>query len=84
MTQLRKGATIGSRDETGIDHLVQTSVADCRASAAHASRAQLIAAHRWCERNPTGQKTRKKVLAIALRKRIANDELEQVRKGGRR
>lgn len=51
-----------------IDTIIKTSVEDARSACLHASREQLIAAHRWCEANPAGQKTRKEVIAAALRR----------------
>jgi hypothetical protein len=89
---LRKGATVAGRDTKPltlkpndpraipeeIRFLIATSTEDCRSGAAHATRAQLIEAHRWCERHPEGQKTRKEILAQALRKRQATAETERV------
>jgi hypothetical protein len=66
-----------------IRFLIDTSVTDCRSACVHATREQLIDAHRWCERNPDGQKSRKEVIATALRKREVTAETERNLKGGR-
>lgn len=98
MANLRKGATVAGRDtkslnlkpndpraiDESIRFLIATSTEDCRSAAIHATRAQLIEAHRWCERHPEGQKTRKEILAAALRKRSLTAEAEREMKGGRR
>lgn len=51
-----------------ISYLVHTSVQDMQSSLWHATREEIIAAHRWCERQGGGHKTRKRLLAAALRK----------------
>ena len=62
-------------DDIDISGLVHTSVDDCSSAVFHASRAQLIAAHRWCEANP-GNKSRRTIIARALRKRQLADDTE--------
>lgn len=56
------------QETLNIEHLVNTSVEDCRSSLAFASREQLIAAHRWCEGHAKGNATRKQLIAAALRR----------------
>jgi hypothetical protein len=53
-----------------ISHLVHTSVEDCKNILRHATRDQLIAAHRWCEANAAGNKSRKEIIAAALRRMV--------------
>jgi hypothetical protein len=84
MPTIRKGESIGPRREissVGIEHLVNTSVDDCRSSARLASREQLIQAHRWCEQQG-GHKTRRAVLAAALKKSELARETEQFMNAG--
>lgn len=49
-----------------IDHLTRVSVEKARAAATTATREELIAAHRWCDRNLEGNKGRRAMLAAAL------------------
>ena len=51
-----------------INHIINTSVDDCRSAVLHATREQLIAAHRYCEASYPLNKTRKGIIASALRR----------------
>ena len=79
---IRKGSSIGPRSvpkrEIGdLDIMIHGSLPDCRAASFRASREDLIHAHRHCERNPMGNKIRRKIIATGLRKRQANDDAER-------
>lgn len=77
MVNLRKGASFGPRCAViAVDGLTQGSIADCRSAVASATRAQLIAAHRWCEGNLEGNKVRKEIIADELRRRHTAAQLE--------
>lgn len=53
---------------TGLRFLVYGNLDDCRHYLRHATREELIAAHRYCERNAAGNKTRKEMVASQLRR----------------
>jgi hypothetical protein len=80
MPNIRKGQTIGKRrpHAQAYQWLTHAGIEDCRQYAHRATREELIDAHRWCERNPEGNKTRKGLIAAALRR------LERQLEGGGR
>lgn len=54
----------------GLHHLIAGTLEQCQEHAPNATREALIDAHRHCERNAKGNKSRKESIARALRKII--------------
>lgn len=81
MPNMRKGDSTGVRAAKpalpgDCQLMITATVEDCRRIASRAGRADLIEAHRYCDRNPALNKARKEVIAAALRKLEAGDKLE--------
>lgn len=97
MSNIWKGESIGPRlinKPSLVEKLCKTSVVDLKGVIIHASKVDLIEAHRWCERSPYPHKKRRDLLAAGIRKRILAEQTEEnmrratrrpiTRKAGRR
>ena len=76
---LRQGNTIGHRLVGTADQLISCPMDELAAVIQRASRADLISAHRYCERNVAGNRQRRAMLARALRFIVHCDDLDRRR-----